>query len=131
LVVVMGGDSAGVSQTGTGRPWWQPQPLGWWSFMGQQQARVTSRKGCLWSGLSRYDKACADSNLLLTSSRWIIIAVANLLHRYAQAHHSTDLYLPCIKCGKFPTLFPAFYTYSIPHSRILHRLPLMRALLTL
>ena len=39
------------------------------------------------------------------------------------AHHSesTDHYLPCVKCGKTPALFPAFYTYSIPHSRILHR----------
>ena len=27
----------------------------------------------------------------------------------------------CVKCGKSPALFPAFYTYSIPHSRILHR----------
>ena len=29
--------------------------------------------------------------------------------------HPTDYCLPCVKCGKSPALFPAFYTYSLPH----------------
>ena len=33
----------------------------------------------------------------------------------------TDHCLPCLKCRKSPALFPAFYTYSLPHSHILHR----------
>jgi len=30
-----------------------------------------------------------------------------------------DLHLPCVKCGKLPALFPAFYKYPLLHSRTL------------